>query len=325
MNNKSKEKKFSFIIVSPRQHHGGCIVLHLLCKLLIDSGYDAKIFYSDVFPEKRFFGFWFNYFRYFFFHDLFKLLRAKICIKKGVINDEIYNGYIYEAVKGCPRKWSPFFKKRNTIIVYPEVIFGNPLKAKYVVRWFLSFDKYPNNQNAYGLNDLKVFYRDVFYSQDRSSEKNILFLSFFDKELYKKYNMSDREGNAYILRKGRNRLDLPKEFDGPIIDDYNEQKKVEILNQCKYCISYDTQSFYSTIAAICGAISVVVPEPDKVRSDYLKEDDEVYGVAFGFSEDEINYAKNTVYLIEKSLEEKEERNIKNVLDFIKLVNNYFNK
>ena len=39
-------KKYKFIIVSPRQHSGGAIVLHLLCKLLQNRGYDAKIFYT---------------------------------------------------------------------------------------------------------------------------------------------------------------------------------------------------------------------------------------------------------------------------------------
>ncbi len=33
-----------FLIVSPRQTSGGSIVLHILCKLLMDRGHDAKNF-----------------------------------------------------------------------------------------------------------------------------------------------------------------------------------------------------------------------------------------------------------------------------------------
>ena len=40
-----KDKKMKFVIVSPRQTGGGAIVLHKLCKLLADRGYDAKIFH----------------------------------------------------------------------------------------------------------------------------------------------------------------------------------------------------------------------------------------------------------------------------------------
>ena len=42
------------VIVSPRQESGGAIVLHLLCKLLIDNGIDAKVLVTHVYNEEKF-------------------------------------------------------------------------------------------------------------------------------------------------------------------------------------------------------------------------------------------------------------------------------
>ena len=45
---------------------------------------------------------------------------------------------------------------------------------------------------------------------------------------------------------------------------------------------------------MCGCVSIVVPEDNKKREDYLTNDDIGYGVAYGFSKEEIDYAKSTV-------------------------------
>ena len=39
----------NFVIVSPRQKWGGAIVLHSLCKNLNEMGYDASIFYTEIY------------------------------------------------------------------------------------------------------------------------------------------------------------------------------------------------------------------------------------------------------------------------------------
>ena len=119
-------------------------------------------------------------------------------------------------------------------------------------------------------------------------------LSHFDHDLYRQYNFGVREGDCYIIRKGSQRADLPNTFAGPIIDGLKETEIVEIFNKCKYCYCYDTQTFYASIAAVCGCIPIIIPEPGKTKKDYLNES-EMYtpGLAWGTSQDEIEYAINT--------------------------------
>ena len=44
---------------------------------------------------------------------------------------------------------------------------------------------------------------------------------------------------------------------------------------------------------MCGCIPIVMVERGKKREDYLKNDDRVYGVAYGDSKEEIKYAVQT--------------------------------
>ncbi len=152
-------------------------------------------------------------------------------------------------------------------------------------------------------------------------------MSYFDFDTYKRTNYGPREGKCYIIRKGETRTDLPREFDGPVIDNLSEKEKVEWFNKCEYCISYDTQTAYSQIASLCGCVSVVVPEKGKCRENYRKGTEDIYdtgyGEAFGFSEEEINYSIDTREVLIKMYENLEKESIRNVQYFVKECENFF--
>ncbi|MDE6762503.1 MAG: hypothetical protein K2J73_02350, partial [Oscillospiraceae bacterium] len=139
---------------------------------------------------------------------------------------------------------------------------------------------------------------------------------------YKQTNFNERSGNCYVIRKGRNRTDLPSEFDGPILDDLTEEKIVEAFNTYKYCYFYDTQTFYSSIAAVCGCIPIVVCETGKSKEDY-RPNEKAYGIAYEETESEIQYAIRTRQHLVEQIREMELDNEKEICDFIELCNKYF--
>lgn len=313
--------KKKFVIVSPRQSCGGPVVLHLLCKLLLEKGYDAKIFYIGPTSMKRisYLRYWLKY-AGFIYRDIARIIKVKLFPKKYG-SDHRYNGYNYEAVRGCPRKYLPFTDD-DTIVVYPELIWGNPLKAKNVVRWFLSFNPYVGEE-AYGKNDLVISYREIFNDKELNPECRLCYMTNFDYDLYKQNNFGERKGTCYIIRKGKDRKDLPKDFDGPIIDTMSEQDIVKTFNTCERCISYDTQTFYTSIAAMCGCLPIVVTEPGKTRSDYTRQDDTIYGVAYGFDEKEINYALDTRKALTEHIDGFKKINQEGVENFIRECEKFF--
>lgn len=289
-----------FLFVGPRQDSGGAIVQHLLCKLLQERGYDAEMFYLSE-GTVKITSLWsllahqIDFLR----HDLSKRLKVRLFPHAKFLQKHRYKGYNYYPVKGCKRVYIPRVDD-HTIVIYSEGIWGNLLHAKNVVRWFLYFNRYPGDEEAYEKEALYFSYREIFNDWQLNPTCRILHLTSFDDTLYQQTNFGARTGNCYILHKGGDRPDLPKEFDGPIIDHFSERDIVRIFNETKYCYCYDTQTFYTTIAAVCGCIPIVVPEQGKTRADYTMGDDTSYGVAYGDTEDEIAYAIATrAQLIDK--------------------------
>lgn len=287
-----KKKQKKYVIVSPHHYGGGPIVLHQLCKTLSELGYSAKIFYCDCCPTKKenIFKSWL-YWLYGQMKYAVRYTIAHVFQFAKFTKTRKWQVCLYIPVRGCKRKWLPFFDK-NTVVVYPQHIYGNFLKAKKVVRWLLyyySFDTY----DAFGENDLIFAFRDVFNDIKLNPTGRMLKISAFDFELYRQTNFGKRSGNCYIIRKGIDRKDLPQKFDGVIVDNLSEPEIVKVFNKCKYCYSYDTQTAYSVIAAICGCISIVVTEEGKSRDDYLNEDDRGWGVAYGESDEELKFAEST--------------------------------
>ncbi len=290
--------KMKYVIVSPRQHHGGPIVLHVLCNELCKLGYDASIYYMSGgnYRKNCHIEFWLKQIR-FIMSDFCKIVLVKLLGEKRFLHDPRFRGYVDESVKDCKRKYIPYVG-RDTIVVYPEIVYGNPLRAKNVVRYLLYYPSY--QKGDYDNTDLFVAFREEFNDISLNPENIIIFCPYLNLELYKRTNFGSRVAGSkcYIVRKGANRTDLPKKFDGPVLDDLAEIEKVEAFNRYEYCISYDTQTGYSDIAALCGCISVVIPEEGKKPDDYRKEGT-LYGIAYGFSEEEIAYAKETQHMVKK--------------------------
>lgn len=283
------------IIVRPHSASGGALVLTALCRLLRERGIDARLFDIHVEPTRRtkLWKFWSSWIK----HILRFLIYPLLCRFNNPNSPryKIYQTFLREPIEGVKLQWNPFFSRKNTVVLYPEKVYGNFLKARHVVRWLLYYNPYPNDEKAYGKDDLVIAFRSIFNDEKLNPKGYQLQISWFNNQLYRQYNYGKREGNCYIIRKGANRNDLPTHFDGPVIDSLSEEEKVQVLNKCAYCYSYDLQTFYSAIAAICGCISVVVLEPGKEKEDYYSVADleNQDGVAYGNTLEEIKRALAT--------------------------------
>ena len=285
------------IIFNRFKYFGGTLVLSCLCKTLRELGYDAKLYMctdipfseADVqsFKRKNFK----RVIKYKIKHVLNKYFSFIPYIKK--LQNSIDDVSSVD-MDGLSFHKNPSIDINNSIVIYPEVTYGNPLNAKFVVRWLMYFYPYSKSSDAYSTNDLFIAFREYFNDIDLNPNKLIITLNYFDSKLYRQYNFGQRKDKCYILRKGRKRKDLPKHFDGPVFDDNMSQHElVKMFNEYRYCYSYDTQTFYTAIAAVFGCIPIVVMEPVKCESDYLGPGEKHLGRAYGDSVEQIEYAKKT--------------------------------
>lgn len=316
-----ENKQYKFVIVSTRIRSGGAVVLHNMYQTLVDLGYDTRIFYANMYDYNHKLWFWFK-----MLLSAIKNIVFKAYFK--ITGQYDYNnmfcwGYHEHDNEPVRRKYLPFVDK-ETIVIYPEIYYGNMLHAKRAVRWLLSFTNHDNNIKSFGENDLIFTYREIFNDNILNPDCRKCYVSYFDLDFYKQTNYGDRNGNCYLIYKGRNRKDLPSEFDGIVVDDLSEQEKVRVFNECKYLICYDTQSAFVTLAALCGCIPIVVPEKGKGRTNYKGKDDNAYGVAFGFGEKEIEYAINTRNQLIEYCKSKNEESKNEVKKLAEECINYFN-
>lgn len=303
------------VIVMTRTCSGGNLALRLLGRELQKRGFSVKVYPC-------------NFLDLIHANSRTTLLKMRLC---AYAKDFVKWIFMILKIRENPFGRLLLFRQQilpfvsdDTIVVYSEAVYGNPLHAKNIVRWFLYHNRFPNNPEAYVKDELVFSFRELFNDYNLNPSCRLFTLNYFDNVLYKQTNYKERNGVCYIIRKGKNRPDLPKIFDGPVIDDLSEKEKVAELNRCKYCYDYDTQTFYTSIACVCGCIPIVVMEPGKKKSDYLGKDDVDYGIAYGNTPEEIEYAIETRPLRLKMLD-FDAQNKKNIDYFMNEVENFFTK
>lgn len=305
-----------FVIVSTREEYGGNIVLHSLCRKLNQLGCDAKVFYINRggYYRGRRLLYWFSWLR-FTLLDIFRSVVSRIKEISGCYRSECPSVYCNPLLKGCPRKILPWVET-DTIVVYPDIIYGNPLRSNNVVRWFLFHNRWGAESGAYGKNDAFFAYRREFNDALLNPNCKLLATPEFDFKTYHRFNYGSRHGVCYIVRKGRGREDLPNKFDGVVVDNLSEMDKVRVFNECETCISYDTETAYSQIAALCGCNSIVIPR---------KGDEErwITGVAFGSDLAQLQHQAETKGSVRPELEYKEQESIESAKSFIGFCQDYF--
>jgi len=220
-------------------------------------------------------------------------------------------------------------KTDDIVVIYPEIVFGNPLEAKNVVRWLLHNPGFFSGKIYYGPNEIYFKYsnqyQDVNYLNSKVS-KNILYILTYLKQYYNDKNLSfERSGTAYCIRKG-SLSSIPFDLDQAILIDGLKHKEIsKIFKKVKYFISFDPYTAFSRFAAICGCISIVVPI-DGVEEDVWQPDEEKkYGVSYGFEENRVNKAFSTIEKLRAQLLIEEAMSIDTVKNFIVEVEQFFKK
>ncbi len=210
----------------------------------------------------------------------------------------------------------------NSIVIYPELVRGNPLKARYVVRWLLYK---PGLVHPYSFGPEEMFFRAGAMSDlpDVTGGAPDLYLWKINPT-YRNENRPDRKGVCYIVRKGEGKPRLPETEDAIQIDGMSHAQANEVFNRCATFYSYDEATMYSQFAAICGCTSIVVPGMFGSRQEWVDQHPNgKFGIAYGTGPTELDHARNTRHLLLADLHKKEADGLKTVANFVGLARQRF--
>jgi hypothetical protein len=113
-----------------------------------------------------------------------------------------------------------------------------------------------------------------------------------------------------LLKKGK----ISKEHkitEGKLIDEVINMKDtrenidfelLKLFNTHKTFITYDNNTFHSVQAALCGAVSIVIPDGSLSEQEWRKSTKREHGIAYGNSKEQIKFALNTIDDLKKTIE-----------------------
>jgi hypothetical protein len=306
--------KFKFVIFSPSysENNGGAVTLHHLCDLINKNGYQGYLYpgfdnvelnlnnYLTVLPK-----------------FLYKLIRQPF---RRFKTSNRFNSPII-------RNFPNGFDLNEVIVVYPEIVFGNPLGAKNVVRWFLHNPGFFSGKIFYGPDEIyfkySAQYKDVKYLNSKMSNNNLYIFTYL-KKYYNDLDFSNnRTGIAYCVRKGALSI-TPFDLKHAILIDGMKHKEIsKIFKSVKFFISFDPHTAFSRFAALCGCISIVVPQVGIDEEVWQPDLEKRYGISYGFEKAKIDKALATVKELKKQLLIEEFNSIKVVKEFIGEVDSFF--
>ena len=223
-----------FIIASrPYNHQSfGVVTLHKMHEFLLKNGFESEIIFFDGFGKDYKWIFSTNELNY---------------RKSNLINkNRNYKNYLKEVCE-------------KGIIVYPEVIYGNPLSGKNIVRYLLNKERV---LKPWGMNASK---QDFFLVYSKLYRKNFHHELFnppsieWLKEL-KINNFNTRKIDVTYIGKGikygankiiLNTVEITREWPPQTSD------LILLLNNTRYFFCFDTLSGTQMTALLCGAVPFV--------------------------------------------------------------------
>lgn len=210
----------------------------------------------------------------------------------------------------------------NSIVVYPEIVLGNPLDAKNIVRWLLYK---PGLRHPYEFGNNEMFFRVGEITDLPEVTGGALdLLLWIINSTYRNENRPIRDGVCYIVRKGEAKPRIPETeaADAICIERMSHAQINDVFNRCHTFYSYDEATMYSQYAAIAGCTSVVIPGLYRNREDWAKNHNlGRYGIAYGI--DDIPHAKATRHKVLELLRAEEVKGKETVKNFAALTKERF--
>ncbi|MCH0693911.1 WavQ [Escherichia coli] len=289
------------------ENSGGSVVLHRLCHIINKySTHNAYLVKLDPF--------------YYGSRTIRKFLSK--------LKWELYSKFRFKT----NNEWdTPVWLKLNdfpsdSVVIYPEIINGNPLKIKNVVRWLLHQPGYHTNIVDYGKNELYFKFNSAindFYNEGSFLASHELKVIYYPIQIYNNKISQERDIECcYLIRKGSDKkiVHPPNSIK---IDGLTHQQIANIFKRAQKFISYDDYTAYSIFSVLCGCPSYVVPTDEQSVNDWYPNESDRYGIAYGFTEEQINWAAKTKDRVYSHIVTEHNKSIDRVINCLQEIELFF--
>ncbi len=207
---------------------------------------------------------------------------------------------------------------RQPIVVYPEVIPGNPMNASVVVRYVLNFPGLLGGDKTYAPDEI-VFGYSAVLAEAAGYPENVLFIPTSNSRIFHPPETERaRSGTCFYAKKyqllhpgsllpqTRASLEITKE--------QSPEEMAEIFSRCELIYCYENTAV-ALEAALCGCPAVFLPNEhltDIIGAKELGAD----GFAWGDAPGEIERAKATVGRVAENYRSSEKLFWKHLENFI---------
>jgi len=233
------------------------------------------------------------------------------------------------------------FDLNDCVVIYIDTQLGNPLNAPHIVRWVL-LELHPILSYFYALswnkNDLVYYFNSEIKFNEHPDRINTIYkllYTLYINPLFKNLELTNRSGYCYTIRKNHAKKYIHPNDAFEITREHTQDDYQIIFNNYKFFISYDQISFLTIISTLCGCISIVCPIDGITKRQWLaktslekylihKKIDNLYGIAYGNSPEELLYAEQTIHLVKDQWIDIKEYEKSIILDFIDDINNFDN-
>lgn len=155
----------------------------------------------------------------------------------------------------------------NTVVIYPEIISGNPLRAENVIRYILNHPAKLGGDKTYDSKEMLVAYGEQFGVYSNGELLNIPVV----EDCFKYNNESKDITNCYWVGKGKN---TAYNFEGNTIEitrSYPEtrEKLADILKRTKNFYSYDDLTMLLLEATMAGCNVKIIGKDNQLQEPVL--------------------------------------------------------
>jgi len=216
-----------------------------------------------------------------------------------------------------PELNTPIFEgtlDEDFVVVYPEVVLGNPVGLKNVARWILYHSGHHRDVVAIGKGEVNFKWRPEYESVliNGFNEESAIGLEVHVPPqdavtaLEQNVNLSleelhsNRRHTCFLVKKGT-KIETSLLNENSIqLDNRDRSEIISVMLGSTHFVSFDPHTYYSEIASALGCHSVVLASPSKILDDKLWENHKQQHPWLAFQEEGIATAWHSrMKLLEK--------------------------